>query len=102
MEQLSSGLPAAVVPGVLGRLGRALLVLGVSSFLPVVVPGLPAITGTVLIVGLSLGAPALLYGIGRLGTAEGFPEVLLRTLSAEGILVLITFFISRTEKRSVF
>lgn len=89
VEQVSAGLPATVVPGILIHFRRALLVLVISSFLPVIVPSVPAFCSTILVVGLSLWVAA-----GTRITTEGFPEVPFRNL------VLISFFIGRTENKS--
>lgn len=87
----SAVLPAAVVPRVLSHFRRAFLVLVISSFLPVIVPGVPAVCSTILVVGLSFWAPLYRVAAESWVTTEGFPEVALRPL------VLISFFVSRTE-----
>lgn len=99
-------LPVCIVPGFLSRFVRgssgALLAFGLSAaVVPVVVPGLPAVSSAVFVVGCRLRAPVVgalllggrvvdigptvaawgLLGLGGAGAAKGRPEVLRRGLA---------------------
>lgn len=100
-------LPVCIVPGFLSRFGGggcgAFLALGLSasSVVPVVVPGFPAVSSAVFVVGCRLRAPVVgalllggrvvdigptvaawgLLGLGGAGAAKGRPEVLRRGLA---------------------